>query len=213
MAGHARVTLALLVACIVVFGLEAVGASDYDVVNGTGRGLSPVLEFGVVFQPAVVSGEWWRLITAGFLHFGLLHLFLNLYALFYVGLALEPRFGSARFAAIYFVALVGGNLAACFLQSPRTVSAGASGAIMGCFGAMAVIGLRFKLRRQWLQSALIPVAMTLLYGFSRSGISNTAHVGGLIAGSIAAWLVGISPQWQQLIEAQQAAQGLKQKEE
>jgi membrane associated rhomboid family serine protease len=214
MAGHARVTLAILLTCVVVFAAEAIGATDYDVLFGTGRGLPPVLEFGVVFQPLVLSGEWWRLITAGFLHFGILHLFLNMYALFYVGLILEPRFGSPRFAAIYGVALVGGNLAACFFQSPESVSAGASGAIMGCFAAMAVSGFRLKLPRQWLQSALVPIGMTLLYGLSRPGISNAAHVGGLVAGGIATWLVGISPEWQKIGEAQRLQrQQVQQKQE
>jgi rhomboid protease GluP len=202
---HARVTSLLVLACVVVFALEFVDAGSYDALSGSGRGLSPVLAFGVLYRPAVLQGEWWRLVTAGFLHFGAIHILLNLYALVYVGLVLESRFGSLRFLIVYTVALVGGNVAALFLQSPRSISAGASGAIMGLFGAMLVIGLRYQFRRQWLQSAMFPIVATLVYGAANSGISNAAHVGGLISGFVAAWLVGVSPRWLRLLEAQKQA--------
>src|SRR3954453_11393568 len=117
---RARVTVAIAIACIVVFGLEAVNAGTFNVIAGTGRRLSPALALGVVYRPAIDAGEWWRLITAGFLHFGAIHLLRYLYALLYVGVAIEPRYGSRRFAAIYLAGLIGGNLAAALLQSPRS---------------------------------------------------------------------------------------------
>ena len=89
---HARVTTLLGLTCIVVFALEAVDAGSYDVLGGTGRQLSPALALGVVYRPAIDAGEWWRLVTAGFLHFGIIHLLLNLYALLFVGASLEPRY-------------------------------------------------------------------------------------------------------------------------
>lgn len=207
---RARVTAALAITCIVVFGLEAIGSTSYNALLGTGRRLSPVLAFGVVFRPAIDAGEWWRLITAGFLHFGAIHLLLNLYALVYVGVALEPRFGSKRFAGIYLAALVGGNVAAYQFQSPQSFSAGASGAIMGMFGAMALIGLRYLSGRQqriWLQSAVFPIVATLAFGFSQPNISNAAHIGGLLCGFVAASLLGVSPDWKRLLAAQQRATG------
>jgi len=202
---HARVTTLLGLTCIVVFALEAIDAGSYDVLGGTGRQLSPALALGVVSRPAIDAGEWWRLVTAGFLHFGIIHLLLNLYALLFVGASLEPRYGSRRFAIIYGVALVGGNLATYWLQSPRTFSAGASGAIMGMFAAMAVLGIRFPFRRELLRSSVLPVVATLAYGFSHPGISNAAHVGGLVSGFVAAWVVGVSPEWARLTKAQEQA--------
>jgi rhomboid protease GluP len=202
---HARVTALIGLTCLVVFALEAVDAGSYDWLGGSGRGLSPALVLGVVYRPAIDAGEWWRLITAGFLHFGIIHLLLNLYALLFVGAALEPRYGSRRFAIIYGVALVGGNLAAYWLQSPRSISAGASGAIMGMFAAMAALGIRFPFRRDLLRSSLLPVVATLAYGFSNPSISNAAHVGGLISGFVAAWVVGVSPEWARLTKAQEQA--------
>ena len=202
---RARVTAALAIMCIVVFCLEAVGATGYDVISGTGRRLSPVLAFGVVFRPAIEAGQWWRLITAGFLHFGAIHLLLNLYALVYVGSALEPRFGPKRFLAVYVAGLVGGNVAADLFQSSQTFSAGASGAIMGMFGAMALVGLRYLKDRQrvmWLQSAAFPIVATLAYGFSQPNISNAAHLGGLLCGFGAAALTGVSPDWKRFLDEQ-----------
>src|SRR5947209_3872454 len=110
--GRIKFTVSVCVLCVLFFALEADGATDYNVLLGTGSRLSPLLALGVVFQPLVSEGQWWRLVTAGFLHFGILHLVLNLFAFVYVGFYLEPRYGTRRFAIIYFTAMIAGNFLA-----------------------------------------------------------------------------------------------------
>lgn len=153
--------------------------------------LGVLMQAGVLYPPLVARGEWWRLITAGFIHFGWAHIFFNSYALFQAGALVEYIYGSARYAAIYLCALLGGSIAA-YLTTLHTqdITAGASGAIMGVFGAMAVLGLKLPpLRAQLLRNALLPIILTLGYGFTNPGISNAGHIGGVLTGALVALLL------------------------
>jgi membrane associated rhomboid family serine protease len=139
----------------------------------------------VLFGPFVADGEWWRLLTAGFLHGGLFHLLLNMYALFFLGRMLEPALGHVRFGALYFASLLAGSFGAVLL-SPETPVVGASTAIFGLFGAAIVMARNRGI--DLMASGLLPIllinlAITFFPGFN---ISIGGHLGGLAGGLIAA---------------------------
>jgi rhomboid protease GluP len=125
------------------------------------------------------------------LHANLMHIAFNTYALYQAGVFVEFAYGTLRYAGIYMVALVAGSVAA-YLSTIGTFTAtlGASGAIMGIFGAMAVLAFKLpSLRQALLQSALLPIVLTLGYGFTHANVSNAAHVGGLTGGALCALLL------------------------
>jgi rhomboid protease GluP len=178
----APVTLTMLAICWIAFAFDFLA-------TGGRQELGPLVASGQIVPSLIQAGQWWRIITAGFLHYGILHIAFNSYALFQVGVLVEYVYGSARFLIIYFVALVAGGLASYYSTiGTEDVTAGASGAIMGVFGAMGVLG--FKLphaRSALLQSALFPIILTLGNGLRPgSHISNSGHIGGLIAGVLVA---------------------------
>jgi len=150
------------------------------------------LIFGAKFNPLIMSGEYWRLITPMFLHGGIVHIFFNSYSLYAIGPAVEDLFGKAKFAVIYFIAGIMGNIAS-FAFSTH-VSVGASGAIFGLLGALVYL-LR-KDRRIFKTSfgtgIVITILYNLIYGFMNEGIDNFAHIGGLIGGFAAAMVVGLA---------------------
>ena len=142
----------------------------------------------VLYGPFVADGEWWRLLTAGFLHGGLFHLLLNMYALYILGRMLEPALGHVRFAAIYVAALLAGSFGAVLL-SPETPVVGASTAIFGLFGAAIVMARNRGI--DIMASGLGPIlilnlVITFLPGLN---ISIGGHLGGLIGGVLAALAV------------------------
>src|SRR5215213_6285951 len=142
----------------------------------------------VLYGPFVADGEWWRLLTAGFLHGGLLHLALNMYALYFLGRMLEPSLGHVRFAALYFASLLAGSFGAVLL-SPETPVVGASTAIFGLLGAAVVMARNRGI--DLMASGLGPIlilnlVITFLPGLN---ISIGAHLGGLIGGVLAALAV------------------------
>lgn len=142
---------------------------------------------GGLFGPAVADGEWYRLITSGFLHAGLLHLALNMWLLWLLGSALEPAFGRARFAAVYFTSLLCGSLGVMLLQ-PNALTVGASGAVFGLMGALFV-AYRARGINPWATGIGPTIAINLLFTFTIPGISIGGHVGGLLGGLASAWLL------------------------
>lgn len=140
---------------------------------------------GSVSQIGVANGEPYRLVTSGFLHYGILHLAVNMWALWVLGQALEQYAGRARFAVIYGVALLFGSMGALLLE-PSDLGAGASGAIFGLMGAMFIV-----MRVQgipWRGSPLLNVLIVNLFiTFAVPGISRGAHLGGLVGGLVAGW--------------------------
>ncbi|HEY9722628.1 MAG TPA: rhomboid family intramembrane serine protease [Oscillatoriaceae cyanobacterium] len=154
-----------------------------------------LLRMGANFRPLVQSGEVWRLVTASFLHIGLLHLAVNGYSLFVVGPMLEKLYGSLKFTAIYVFAGLTGALASYFFN-PGSISAGASGALFGLLGAMLIIGLRHydavpdHEKRQLRTIALVTLLVNLALGFKIPGIDNFCHLGGLAGGTLLAAALG-----------------------
>lgn len=135
-----------------------------------------------LFGPAVDAGDWYRLLTSGFVHYGLIHLAFNMVILYRFGLMLEPALGRTRMLALYLSALLVGSLGV-MLMEPDAITAGASGAVFGMVGAAAV-GLRQRGIDVW-QSGVGPLlAINLVFTFAVPGISVGGHVGGLIGGAL-----------------------------
>lgn len=144
----------------------------------------------MLFGLAVADGQWWRLVTSGFLHGSLMHLFFNLLALWIVGPPLEAALGRARFVALYFGSLVAGSAVSYLLNNPVGSSLGASGAIFGLFGATIVV-LR-RLRRD-IAPFVGLVVVNLLLPLFIPNIDWHAHVGGLVAGVLLAIAFAYAP--------------------
>lgn len=146
------------------------------------------LAWGANFGPATQDGEWWRLGSALFLHFGVLHLALNMWALWDGGQWVERMYGSLRFGCLYFAAGLVGNLLSLVTHVGHAVSGGASGAIFGIYGALlSYLWLeRSRIRRgefRWLfWGALGFSGATIVFGLLVPGIDNAAHVGGFLTG-------------------------------
>jgi rhomboid protease GluP len=173
--------------------LEVTGGSD------NARNL---LRWGAKYGPAIVDGEWWRLIVPVFLHVGLFHLIANSIGLIAFGGTAEQTFGSATFAAVYLLAGVLGNVAS-FWAGP-TLGAGASGALFGIAGAFAshlVINRRAygQMGNQALVSIAFVLVINLALGFVSTGIDNAAHLGGLIGGAVLGW--ALAPRQRTTVQA------------
>lgn len=150
-----------------------------------------LLRWGAKFGPYVWEGEYWRVLTAVFLHGGLIHLFFNTWALLNIGPAVEYLYGHTKFAAIYLGAGILGN--AVSLAFSDTLSIGASGAIFGIFGGLIYLAMRIpgrEGRRLWLQ-LLIPLGYNVAYGFASPNIDNFAHLGGLAGGIALSYVLGL----------------------
>jgi membrane associated rhomboid family serine protease len=184
------VTMTLIAINVAVYLAElAAGGS----VNGTG---SWIYEHGALFASGVFSfgqapmgvahGEWWRLLTAAFLHYGPFHLAINMYSLFYAGTLLEQVIGRWRFALLYVGSGVAGSAGAIWL-SPNSVTVGASGAIFGILGALFVLERRRHISTGGQIAGLI--ILNVVFTFAISNISVGGHLGGLVAGVILMWLL------------------------
>lgn len=139
-----------------------------------------IARFGMV--PGLVhQGQWYRLVTAAFFHFNLIHIGLNMLVLAIVGPAVELDFGKVRFLALYLLAALGGDVCAYLVSPLNVLSAGASGAIFGLFGAYFMLARR---SRADTSSALSLIVVNLLFSFLVPGISWQAHIGGLIVGLV-----------------------------
>jgi rhomboid protease GluP len=187
----APVTVSLLAANVVVFlTMLGFGAGLWHTSNAV------QLTWGANFGPATQDGQWWRLASAMFLHFGVLHLGLNMWALWDVGRLVERLFGHWRFALLYLASGVAGNLLSLVLQGNRAVSGGASGAVFSLYGALLVFLWRERGHVQrhefrWLfGAAIVFTVVTLGMGQVVPGIDNAAHVGGLVCGALIAVVLG-----------------------
>ena len=182
-----------------VFGASADVRSS--IVTRTLIGLSVVGYFFQLLIPTVTAryelsglriadGEWWRLITGGFLHGGLMHLAFNMWALFVVGRQLEQQLGRLRFSLLYAASLLAGSTASYLFSPANYLGVGASGAIFGLFGGLIVVARRMN----WQLNALIGlVVVNFLLPFVVPNVDWRAHVGGLIAGIVVTTAFAYSP--------------------
>lgn len=182
-------TRALTLANVAVFAAMAV--AGVDVLR---PGPLDYIDWGSNFAALTATGEWWRLATAPFLHFGPLHLLFNAWALWSIGSLVERLFGHARFGAIYAVAGIAGSLAS-ITWNPLVNSAGASGAVFGIIGAQLAFFTRGGHRipaevvRAQRNSTLAFIGYSVTFGFIVPGIDNAAHLGGLATGFAMGWLL------------------------
>lgn len=180
------VTLALIAANLLIFALMLWhGAGFWHTRNDI------QLAWGANFGPATKDGEWWRLGSALFLHFGVFHLAINMLSLWDGGRLVERMYGPARFVLIYVCAGLSGNLLSLVAQGDRAVSGGASGAIFGVYGALMVFIWHERTQLaprefKWLfWGALVFSVITIVLGLQIDGIDNAAHIGGLLGGILA----------------------------
>lgn len=159
--------------------------------SGGSTNVSTLIYFGAKENSLIISGEWWRFFTPIILHIGFFHLAMNTLALYFLGSAVERLFGRSRFLFIYLIAGFSGSLAS-FVFSP-VVSAGASGAIFGCFGALLYFGfVHPKLFFRTMGSNVIAIILlNLAFGFIVPGIDNAGHIGGLIGGFLASSIIAL----------------------
>lgn len=180
----AFVTPLILTANVAVFAAMVV----------TGAGImepkiSDLIRWGANFGPLTFAGEWWRIVTNTFVHIGLIHIGLNMWVFNNIGRLVERIYGNIPFLLIYLGAGITGSLAS-LCTHPETVSAGASGAIFGLYGALIGYSLRQKhaiprtVLKELQSSSLGFVAYNVIFGFSIAGIDNAAHLGGLLGGAV-----------------------------
>ncbi|CAN5135933.1 rhomboid family intramembrane serine protease [soil metagenome] len=145
-----------------------------------------LLDLGALQPLFVADGQYWRMLTAMFLHAGVLHIALNMYGIYLFGSLIESAFGTARFLLIYFVSGLMASVTSFTFSDPRSLSVGASGALFGLLGAWVVYNYRRRsspLASANLQWALMLLGINLVLGFSIARIDNFAHLGGLVAGA------------------------------
>ena len=138
-----------------------------------------------MYPPAIaLDGQWWRLLTSAFLHYGILHLAFNMYVLFALGPSLERALGHGRYLVLYLIAALSGTVASFALSPIAVNSVGASGAIFGLMGALVVAGRRL---RYDIRQVLVLIAINVAIGFlPGSSIDWRAHLGGLVGGAVIA---------------------------
>lgn len=169
--------------------LIAINATVF--VIGMALGDATLLRFGAEVPILVAQGEYWRLLTAMFLHASVFHLLLNLFGLYIFGTLVEGVYGAGRFLAIYFVTGLAASATSFAFGDPLVPAVGASGAIFGLLGAWLAYNLRrrsLSLARANIQGALMLIALNLFLGFAVPRIDNLAHIGGLVAGVIAGYV-------------------------
>jgi rhomboid protease GluP len=187
---HARFNTVIIL--VINFGLY-IATSIYSMRSGRGDAMNldsqTLVDFGAKFTPYIWMGQWWRLVTAGFLHGGLIHIVMNSWVLFDLGASVEELYGPSRMLVIYFLSNVGGfYLSALWAPGP---SVGASAALFGLIGAMIAVGVRHRsalgdaVKGLYIRWAIYGLLFGLL-----PGVDNAAHVGGLATGFVVAYLAG-----------------------
>ncbi len=180
------VTISLIAVNVLVYLITVVQSKSPDV-----SAASTVFRDGALIPDLVSAGQWWRVITSGFLHLSLLHIGSNMLSLYFVGLPLERVLGRWRFLTVYSLSLLGGSALVVLATSDLAPEAGASGAIFGLLGALLVTFRRLRLDPRQL---LVWIALNLVITFTNSGISWQAHIGGFVIGAIAGAVMVYPPQ-------------------
>jgi len=173
------VTQALIAINVIVFVVEvASGSSLGGTLGGT------VLRKGALYGPDITQHhQYWRLVTAGFLHYSLLHIAFNMFFLYIMGQMLEPAIGPVNFAAVYFASLLAGSFGALLFE-PHALTVGASGACFGVLGALIAVARsrRISIWRTGLGPTLL---INVVFSLSVAGISIGGHLGGVVGGFLA----------------------------
>jgi rhomboid protease GluP len=191
------ITYTLIFANIAMFVATLIyGYVHYRTLNGS-QDVNVLIDMGAKVNEYIALGEYWRLLSAMFLHIGVLHLLFNLYALYIIGTLIEGYFGHLRFAVIYGLGGLFGSLGSYAFS--ESVSAGASGAIFAITGAAAVYFFRYRDNfgahgRAVLQNIVLVIVINMAFGIAGRGVDNWGHFGGLVGGVLLAW--GLLPRYQ-----------------
>ncbi len=159
-----------------------------------------LVDMGALFGPyTVLKGEWWRLLTAMFLHGGMTHLLMNMFSLYLIGRGAEMYFDTKSYLSIYFFSGLIGGLVSLYMH-PVSVGVGASGAIFGVFGALAGFFLAHREKieshsKAFMKNFAIIIVINLVIGFSIPSVDVSAHIGGLIVGFIGGFVLSKNPKW------------------
>ena len=177
-------------AWIIAANLAVYAATAAQARSLLGNNASALFEATALFPPAVAVGdEWWRLLTSAFQHFGPMHLLLNMYMLWILGLGIERSIGHARFLGLYLLSALGGSVAVMYFDQ-NALTAGASGAIFGLMGAYAIVAVAMRLDAKGIGLLLV---LNVGVSFLIPGISLAAHLGGLAVGAVAALVLVVLP--------------------
>jgi membrane associated rhomboid family serine protease len=144
------------------------------------------------FEYLQFSNEWYRLFTVALTHGGFFHLGFNMYSLLVLGNPLEAAYGKQKFLIVFFFSLLTGSLTSAYFASLYSASVGASGAIFGLFGALAIVGKKIGAD---IRSIVVIIGINFAFGFAIGGVDWRAHLGGLIGGVVAAQLVMKQPRY------------------
>jgi membrane associated rhomboid family serine protease len=172
-ATNALVTRSLIAANVLIYLITASQGAGINTPGGS------LFVKWALYGPAVAQGDWWRLITAAFLHASVIHIGLNMYVLWVIGAPVEEYLGRVRFLALYFVAGLAGS-AGALVVTPLAVTVGASGAIFGILGALLII--EWQTTGRLAGNAMTWIVINLALSFAISNISIGGHIGGLIGG-------------------------------
>jgi len=170
---RAPITRALIAVNVVVYLITAVQGAGLNSPGGS------LVDKWLLYGPYVAHGDWWRLVTAMFLHGSILHIAFNMFALWVIGGPVEQYLGGPRYLGLYFVSGLAGS-AGALLQTPTTPIVGASGAIFGILGAMLII--EWQATGRLAGNAMTWIVINLAISFAIPNVSWGGHVGGLIGG-------------------------------
>lgn len=181
------VTGIIILVNVIVFALMYIigkGSEDTDT----------LINFGANIPALIRGGDYYRLIASGFLHIGIIHILCNMYSLFVLGPNIEHFYGRFKYILIYFYSMIIASLFVMVFQNDYSVSAGASGAIFGLLGSLLYFGYYYRgyLGNQVIGQIIPVIIINLVIGFISPGISNAAHIGGLIGGIAISYMLGIN---------------------
>jgi membrane associated rhomboid family serine protease len=193
---HALVTYSIIAANAVIYvWLGLLDPHAFTSMSTLTRGQAELaLQWNVLHFGG--PSEYYRLLSAGFLHFGIIHIAFNMFLLFQLGRLLEPAIGRIRFGLLYFASLFAGSFGALVLSGHSTVSGGASGAVFGLMAA-AFVGLRNRGVNPFSTGIGTLLVLNLIITFTIPGISIGAHVGGIVGGALAGWVI-MAPQFRRV---------------
>jgi len=190
-----RLTYGIIMLNVLVYFISAFYSRSIAEMN-----LQVLVDLGALYGPlTVLHGEWWRLLTAMFLHGGMTHILMNMFSLYLIGRGAEMYFDTKSYISIYLFSGLLGGLASLYIH-PESVGIGASGAIFGVFGALAGFFLAHKDKiathsKAFMKDFAIIIGLNLVIGFSIESVDVSAHIGGLVVGFIGGYMLSQNPKF------------------
>jgi rhomboid protease GluP len=190
-----RLTYILIAASSLVYLISAFLSHNFADMD-----MQVLVDMGALFGPlTVLKGEWWRLLSAMFLHGGMTHLLMNMFSLYLVGRGAELYFDTKSYLSIYFFSGIIGGLVSLYMH-PVSVGVGASGAIFGIFGALAGFFMAHRdmiasHSKAFMKDFSVIILINLVIGLAIPSIDVSAHVGGLLIGFIGGYVISKDPKW------------------